>query len=63
MQAPGAECMEGSDAKVGGVIFNAVDLHSQDLRHECACRSALHGVAICTIQYLTGHASIVTTER
>lgn len=34
-----------------------------DLRHEYACRLAERGVPIAKIQYLSGHASIVTTER
>jgi integrase len=44
-------------------IFNAIDLHWHDLRHEYACRLAERGVPITKIQYLLGHASIVTTER
>jgi hypothetical protein len=38
-------------------------LHWHDLRHECACRLAERGVPITKIQYLLGHASVVTTER
>jgi integrase len=44
-------------------IFNAIDLHWHDLRHEYACRLAERGVPITKIQYLLGHASVVTTER
>lgn len=43
--------------------FNAIDLHWHDLRHEYACRLAERGVPITKIQYLLGHASVVTTER
>src|SRR5262249_49794869 len=43
--------------------FNALDLHWHDLRHEYACRLAERGVPITKIQYLLGHASVVTTER
>jgi integrase len=43
--------------------LNAIDLHWHDLRHECACRLAERGVPITKIQYLLGHASVVTTER
>jgi integrase len=44
-------------------IFKAIDLHWHDLRHECACRLAERGVPITKIQFLLGHASVVTTER
>jgi integrase len=44
-------------------IFNSIDLHWHDLRHEYACRLAERGVPITKIQYLLGHASVVTTER
>lgn len=44
-------------------VFNALDLHWHDLRHEYACRLAERGVPITKVQYLLGHASIVTTER
>jgi integrase len=43
--------------------FNALDLHWHDLRHEYACRLAERGVPLTKIQYLLGHASVVTTER
>lgn len=43
--------------------FNAIDLHWHDGRHEYACRLAERGVPITKIQYLLGHASVVTTER
>jgi integrase len=43
--------------------FNAIDLHWHDVRHEYACRLAERGVPITKIQYLLGHASVVTTER
>lgn len=43
-------------------IFNALDLHWHDLRHESASRLAELGLPITKIQYLLGHASIVTTE-
>jgi integrase len=43
--------------------FNAIDLHWHDLRHEYACRLAERGVPLTKIQYLLGHASVVTTER
>lgn len=43
--------------------FNAVDLHWHDQRHEYACRLAERGVPLTKIQYLLGHASVVTTER
>jgi len=43
--------------------FNAMDLHWHDLRHEYACRLAERGVPITKIQYLLGHASVITTER
>ena len=39
------------------------DLHWHDLRHECGSRLAERGVPIHEIQYLMGHASIVTTQR
>ncbi len=44
-------------------ILHMVDLHWHDLRHEYACRLAERGVPITKIQYLLGHASVVTTER
>jgi len=40
-----------------------INLHWHDLRHEYACRLAERGVPITKIQYLLGHASVVTTER
>ena len=43
--------------------FNALDLHWHDLRHQYACRLAERGVPLTKIQYLLGHASVVTTER
>lgn len=43
--------------------FNAIDLHWHDLRHEYACRLAERGEPITKIQYLLGHASVVTTKR
>jgi integrase len=43
--------------------FRSIDLHWHDLRHEYACRLAERGVPITKIQYLLGHASVVTTER
>jgi integrase len=43
--------------------FNAIDLHWHDVRHEYACRLVERGVPITKIQYLLGHASVVTTER
>ena len=39
------------------------DLHWHDLRHECGSRLAERGVPLHDIQYLLGHASIVTTQR
>ena len=39
------------------------DLHWHDLRHECGSRLAERGVPIHEIQYLMGHAVIVTTQR
>ena len=39
------------------------DLHWHDLRHECGSRLAERGVPLHEIQYLLGHASIVTTQR
>ena len=44
-------------------VFNGIDLHWHDLRHEYASRLAERGVPITKIQYLLGHASVVTTER
>ena len=39
------------------------DLHWHDLRHECGSRLAERGVPLHEIQYLLGHASLVTTQR
>ena len=39
------------------------DLHWHDLRHECGSRLAERGVPIHEIQYLMGHAVLVTTQR
>ena len=39
------------------------DLHWHDLRHECGSRLADQGVPVHEIQYLLGHASLVTTQR
>ena len=39
------------------------DLHWHDLRHECGSRLAEQGVPVHEIQYLLGHASLVTTQR
>ena len=39
------------------------DLHWHDLRYECGSRLAKRGVPLYEIQYLLGHASIVTTQR
>ncbi len=39
------------------------DLHWHDLRHECGSRLAERSVPLHEIQYLLGHASIVTTQR
>lgn len=44
-------------------LFAGINLHWHDLRHEYACRLAERGVPITKIQYLLGHASVVTTER
>ena len=44
-------------------VFGGINLHWHDLRHEYACRLAERGVPITKIQYLLGHASVVTTER
>jgi len=44
-------------------LFASINLHWHDLRHEYACRLAERGVPITKIQYLLGHASVVTTER
>lgn len=44
-------------------LFANINLHWHDLRHEYACRLAERGVPITKIQYLLGHASVVTTER
>jgi integrase len=44
-------------------LFAAINLHWHDLRHEYACRLAERGVPITKVQYLLGHASVVTTER
>lgn len=44
-------------------LFADINLHWHDLRHEYACRLAERGVPITKIQYLLGHASVVTTER
>lgn len=43
--------------------YNDLNLHWHDLRHEYACRLAERGVPLTKIQYLLGHASVVTTER
>jgi integrase len=43
--------------------YNDINLHWHDLRHEYACRLAERGVPLTKIQYLLGHASVVTTER
>jgi len=39
------------------------NLHWHDLRHECGSRLAERGVPLHEIQYLLGHASIVTIQR
>ena len=39
------------------------NLHWHDLRHECGSRLAERGVPLHEIQYLLGHASLVTTQR
>ena len=39
------------------------DLHWHDLRHECGSRLAERGVPLHEIQYLMGHASLITTQR
>ena len=44
------ECLDGN-------------LHWHDLRHECGPRLAERGVPLHEIQYLLGHASLVTTQR
>ena len=44
-------------------LFADINVHGHDLRHEYACRLAERGVPITKIQYLLGHASVVTTER
>lgn len=47
----------------GRKLLAGINLHWHDLRHEYACRLAERGVPITKIQYLLGHASVVTTER
>src|SRR5688572_27876564 len=47
----------------GRQLLAGINLHWHDLRHEYACRLAERGVPITKIQYLLGHASVVTMER
>jgi hypothetical protein len=59
--AAGVEDQQFDPRGAKGVQRNRPAGH--DLRHEYACRLAERGAPVTKIQYLLGHASVVTIER